>query len=62
MKISELIQELEEVKKNHGDIYVKVDGYDGEYHLDYLTLQYPFAPRSPSGEDKTKPPIAVKLS
>jgi hypothetical protein len=62
MKISELIQELEQVKKGYGDIEVKADGYDEEYHIDYLTLQYPFDYSSPSGEDRTKPPVAVKLS
>jgi hypothetical protein len=61
MKISELIQELEQFKRAYGDLDVKIDGYDGEYHADNLTLQYPFTPHTPSGEDRTKPPVAVKL-
>lgn len=37
MKISEMIEELEKIKEEHGDLPVKTweyDEYDGNYYLD----------------------------
>lgn len=42
MKISELIEELEKIKEEHGDLPVKAweyDEYDGDYYLN--DVDYP---------------------
>ena len=63
MKISELVNKLEELKAMHGDIKVTYyDNYEGgACNIDRIVLSYPIKEGTRWNEDMTKPAYQVQL-
>lgn len=64
MKISELVNKLEELKTEHGDLNVEyIDRhYDDSYEIIRVEPRYPYIPgQGGKREDKIQPPTQIDL-